>query len=139
MEKPEGLVLGAVSRDNAVIGEGAVFELIKPSLAPSVLMEWLLGWEMSLICACASRAEPCCSLAPLSPQKPLLSLTTTIHERGTGTMLLVFTGPFPKRYCISLSHFALKCVLHQPGMEPFPMDASTKHMLALGVAAKSLL
>lgn len=77
----------------------------------------------------------------LSPQKHLPSLTTTIYEHETGTLLLVFSlGPFKKeRYCISLSHFALKCILHQLGMEPFPIDTSSKHMLALGVAAKSLL
>lgn len=73
-------------------------ELIKPSLTSSLLVEWLLGWEMFPLCLPGpAEQSPAALWLFLPPHKHLPSLTTTISEHGTGTLLLVFSlGPFQR-------------------------------------------
>lgn len=69
LEKPKGLVLGP-ERQRSRRRRGCFeTELVKPSLAPSLPMEWLLGWEMSLRLENVPLGEQSRALALLVPSK----------------------------------------------------------------------
>lgn len=124
-------------------------QLIKPPLAPFTAHGGGCCFGKCSSCVSSSAEQSCCSPALLVSRKTSLQLNHNdlqVCDKPwdrdiTAQFVSLFTGAlFKARYCskgISLSCFALKFTRQQPGMDPIPMDTSTKHMLALGVAAKS--